>query len=51
MNLNTYMIYDKKTGEVYHENLWKSEVKRQKARAKLLGLKVKVKKQKTFIVK
>jgi hypothetical protein len=49
LNFDLYYIYDKKTGEVYHINLWKSEMKRLKLKARLLGLKVKIKKQKGII--
>jgi hypothetical protein len=51
LNFDLYYIYDKKTGEVYHENLWRGEMKIQKKRAKFFGLKVKAKKQKSFINK
>jgi hypothetical protein len=41
----TYLIYDKKTGEVYHQNLFNFQAKKQKLRGKLLGLNVKIKKE------
>jgi Fe2+ transport system protein FeoA len=42
---NLYYIYDKKTGEVYHRYLSNASKKRLLRLGKLMGLKVKAKKE------